>query len=445
MTDILEAQSDSSRRINKDSNITIKHLDEMIQKKKNELIAKKTRFPIYLDYSSTTPIDKRVLDSMITYFEFDFGNPHSRTHPYGWSAENAIEHARSQISKVLNCSPKEIIFTSGGTESNNLAIKGAARFYRTENKNHIVTVKTEHKCVIETCRNLEQEGFEVTYLDVEKNGLIDLEKFASSIKPSTILASVMFVQNEVGVIQDLKSIGRICREKGILFHSDACQGFGKVPIDVEEFNIDLLTISAHKIYGPKGIGALYVRKKPRVRLKPLFSGGGQERGLRSGTNPTPLIVGFGLAAEIANNTMEENRKHYELLTNTLLDILHEYLDFIYVNGDVNHRYPGNLNISFEFVEGESLIMAIKDLALSSGSACTSASLEPSYVLRSMGVDDALSHTSLRISFGRTTTKEEVEYAGYIIARSVIRLREISPLWEMKQEGIDINSINWNAH
>ncbi len=424
-------------------NIDLKEIDQIVQNRKARLINKNIKFPIYLDYNSTTPVDIKVLEQMIPYFNSDFGNPHSRTHSYGWSAEEAVEKAREQVAKVINCETKEIVFTSGGTEANNLAIKGAARFYKSDTKNHILTISTEHKCIIETCRNLEDEGFEVTYLDVEKDGLIDLEKFAKAIRPSTILASVMLIQNETGVIQDLKSLGKICRDHNILFHSDIVQGFGKIPIDVEECNLDLVTISAHKIYGPKGIGALYVRKKPRVRLKSIFSGGGQERGMRSGTNPTPLIVGFGLAAEIAVSKMEEDRKHYTLLSNKLLEILNKYLDYIYVNGNIDHRYPGSLNISFEFVEGESLIMAIKDLALSSGSACTSASLESSYVLRGMGVDEALSHTSLRISFGRYTSLEEVEYAGYLIVKSVLRLRELSPLWEMKQEGIDINSIEWS--
>lgn len=424
---------------------SLEQIENIVKKKKAELIQQNTRFPIYLDYQSTTPVNKEVLESMIPYFTHHFGNPHSRTHSYGWEAESAIEEAREHIAKCINCDKKEIIFTSGATESNNLALKGVARFYRSDKKNHIVTVLTEHKCIINTCRKLEEEGFEVTYLTVNSDGTLDLEKFKASIKESTILASVMMVNNEIGVIHPMKQIGEICKQAGIFLHSDIAQSFGKMPIDVNNLNIDLASITAHKIYGPKGIGALYVRKKPRVRLQSIFDGGGQERGMRSGTNSTPLIVGFGHASKIALQNMQKNSEHVKFLRGIFLDILFKNLEYIYLNGTKDDGYPGNINISFAYVEGESLILAIKDLAVSSGSACTSASLEPSYVLRSMGIDDDLAHTSIRFSFGINTKKEEVEYAAYLVIYSVLKLREMSPLWELKQEGVDINSIQWTMH
>jgi cysteine desulfurase len=400
--------------------------------------------PIYLDYQATTPMDPRVLDAMMPYFTVKFGNPHSRSHAYGWEAEEAVEKARGQVARLIGADEKEVIFTSGATESNNLAIKGVAHFYK-DRKNHIVTVVTEHKCVLDTCRHLEQEGFEVTYLPVQQNGLIDLARLKEAITDRTVLVSVMAVNNEIGVIQPLKEIGAICREKGAFFHTDAAQAVGKIPLDVEAMNIDLMSISGHKIYGPKGIGALYVRRKPRVRLVALIDGGGQERGFRSGTLPTPLCVGLGEACEIAMKEMGAEAERLGKLRDRFLSGIRAKLPDIYVNGDLEHRIPGNLNISFAYVEGESLIMGIKSLSVSSGSACTSASLEPSYVLRALGVEEELAHTSLRIGFGRFTTEQEVDTAVAEIARHVSRLRQMSPLWEMVQEGIDLKSIQWAAH
>ncbi len=402
------------------------------------------KLPIYLDYQATTPTDPRVVSAMIPWFTEKFGNPHSRSHSYGWAAEEACEIAREQVAGLINADAKEIIFTSGATESNNIAIKGVAHFYK-DQKNHIITVQTEHKCVLDSARHLEQEGFSVTYLPVKTNGLIDLEVLKNAITEKTALVSVMAVNNEVGVIQPLAEIGRICRERGVFFHSDCAQAFGKIPLDVEAMNIDLMSISGHKLYAPKGIGALYVRRRPRVRLEALFSGGGQERGMRSGTLATPLVVGLGVAAEIAKAEMHVEA---ERLSGFYKQILSELLDGIpdvFLNGDREQRWPGNINLSFAYVEGESMIMAIKDLAVSSGSACTSASLEPSYVLRALGVGEELAHTSIRFGIGRFTTQEEVDFMLKIVKNNVSRLRDMSPLWEMVQEGIDITKIEWAGH
>ena len=400
--------------------------------------------PIYLDYQATTPMDPRVLEAMMPYFTHKFGNSGSRSHAYGWEAEEGVEKARAQIAKLIGADEKEVIYTSGATESNNLAIKGVADFYK-DRRNHIVTTVTEHKCVLDTCRHLEQEGFTVTYLPVQQNGLIDLDVLRAAVTDKTVVVSIMAVNNEIGVIQPLAEIGKICREKKTFFHTDAAQAAGKIAIDVEAMNIDLLSISGHKIYGPKGIGALYVRRKPRVRLVPLIVGGGQERGFRSGTLPTPLCVGLGEAAELCMKEMEGEAQRLVKLQARMLKGLQDKLPDIYVNGDLEHRIPGNLNISFAYVEGESLMMGIKNLAVSSGSACTSASLEPSYVLRALGVEEELAHTSLRIGIGRFTTEHEVDTAVDELVRHVKKLREMSPLWEMAQEGIDLKSIEWAAH
>ena len=400
--------------------------------------------PIYLDYQATTPMDPRVLEAMMPYFTYKFGNPHSRSHSYGWEAEEGVEKARGQVAKLIGADEKEVIFTSGATESNNLAIRGVAEFYK-DRKNHIVTTVTEHKCVLDTCRHLEQQGFEVTYLPVQKNGLVDLETLRAAVTDKTVVVSIMAVNNEIGVIQPLAEIGKICREKKAFFHTDAAQAAGKIPLDVEAMNIDLMSISGHKIYGPKGIGALYVRRKPRVRLVPLIVGGGQERGFRSGTLPTPLCVGLGEAAEIAMKEMDAESKRLAKLQARMLKGLNAKLTDIHVNGDLEHRIPGNLNIGFAYVEGESLMMGIKGLSVSSGSACTSASLEPSYVLRALGVEEDMAHTSLRIGLGRFTTEQEVDTAVDELVRHVKKLREMSPLWEMAQEGVDIKSIEWAAH
>ncbi len=400
--------------------------------------------PIYLDYQATTPMDPRVLEAMMPYFTHKFGNSGSRSHAYGWEAEEGTEKARAQVAKLIGADEKEVIFTSGATESNNLAIRGVAEFYK-DRKNHIITTVTEHKCVLDTCRHLEQQGFEVTYLPVRQDGLLDLDVLRAAITDKTVLVSVMAVNNEIGVIQPLAEIGRICRERKVFFHTDAAQAAGKIPLDVEALNIDLMSISGHKIYGPKGIGALYVRRKPRVRLVPMIVGGGQERGFRSGTLPTPLCVGLGEAAEICMKEMDAEAKRLKKLQERMLNGLRAKLTDIVVNGDLEQRIPGNLNISFAYVEGESLMMGIKNLAVSSGSACTSASLEPSYVLRALGVEEEMAHTSLRIGLGRFTTEHEVDTAVDELVRHVNKLREMSPLWEMAQEGIDIKSIEWAAH
>lgn len=400
--------------------------------------------PLYLDYQATTPTDPRVVEAMAPYWTKKFGNPHSRNHHYGWEAEDAVEIARVQVASILNATSKEIIFTSGATESNNLAIKGVAKFYG-DQKNHIITCITEHKCVLETCRALQQEGFDVTYLHVKENGLIDLDVLRAAITDKTLIVSIMAVNNEIGVIQPLAEIGRICREHKVFFHTDAAQAVGKIPLDVEAMNIDLLSVSGHKVYGPMGIGALYVRKKPRVRLVPLIHGGGQERGMRSGTLPTPLVVGLGMACELASKEMAAEAERLHGLQRKLFEGLKERIPEIYLNGDLDSRIPGNLNISFAYVEGEGLMMGIKDLAVSSGSACTSASLEPSYVLRALGVDVELAHTSLRLGLGRFTTEQDIDYAIERISTEVNRLRELSPLWDMAQAGIDLKSIKWAEH
>ena len=402
------------------------------------------KLPVYLDYQATTPLDPRVLAKMMPYFTEKFGNPHSRSHSYGWEAEAACDLARQQVADLIGATEKEIIFTSGATESNNIAIKGLARFHK-DKKNHIITPVTEHKCVLDSCRHLEQEGFEVTYLPVQPNGLVDLEVLKAAIKPNTLLISVMAVNNEIGVIQPLKEIGKICRENGVFFHTDAAQAFGKIPLNVEELNIDLMSISGHKCYAPKGIGALFVRRRPRVRLEPIFSGGGQERGFRSGTLPTPMIVGLGEAAAIAKVEMDKDAEHVRRIYSKFETEILDGMKDVYLNGDRIQRWHGNMNISFAYVEGESMIMAIKDLAVSSGSACTSASLEPSYVLRALGVNEELAHTSIRFGFGRFTTDEEVNFAINLIKNSVGKLRDMSPLWEMVQEGIDLSKIEWAGH
>lgn len=399
---------------------------------------------IYLDYQATTPCDPRVLEKMLPFFTKVFGNPHSRNHSYGWEAEEAVENARSQVAGLIKADPREVIFTSGATESNNIAIKGIADFYK-DKKNHIITCVTEHKCVLDSCRHLEEVGFKVTYLPVKSNGLIDLDLLKNSITDKTILVSIMMVNNEIGVIQPITEIGKICHEHNVYFHTDAAQAAGKIDIDVEAMNIDLLSISGHKIYGPKGIGALYVRRKPRVRLNALINGGGQERGIRSGTIPTPLCVGLGEACAIAKTEMINENIKIKKLYDRLYKGLHDNLSEIYVNGDQTNRIPGNLNISFAYVEGEGLMMGIKDLAVSSGSACTSASLEPSYVLRAIGVEEDLAHTSLRLGIGRFTTEAEIDQAIASITKAVNKLREMSPLWDMAQDGINVKSIQWAAH
>ena len=400
-------------------------------------------FPIYLDYGATTPCDPRVVDAMIPWLREHFGNAASRSHAWGWEAEEAVEKARQQVADLIGADPREIVWTSGATESDNLALKGAANFYKGKGK-HLVTVKTEHKAVLDTMRELERQGFEVTYLDVKDNGLLDLDVFKAALRPDTILASVMAVNNETGVIQDLNTIGTICREKGIIFHVDAAQATGKMPLDMATMPIDLMSLASHKTYGPKGIGALYVRRKPRVRLEAQMHGGGHERGMRSGTLPTHQIVGMGEAYRLAKEEMHKDYEHAKRLQQRLLDGLTD-MEQVFVNGDLEHRVPHNLNISFNYVEGESLIMAIKGLAVSSGSACTSASLEPSYVLRALGRSDELAHSSLRMTIGRFTTEEEIDYAIASIRKSVEKLRDLSPLWEMYKDGIDLSTIQWAEH
>ncbi|WP_116135918.1 IscS subfamily cysteine desulfurase [Trinickia diaoshuihuensis] len=399
--------------------------------------------PIYMDYSATTPVDPRVVDKMIPYLREQFGNPASRSHSYGWDAERAVEQAREEVAALVNADPREIIWTSGATESDNLAIKGAAHFYKSKGK-HVITVKTEHKAVLDTCRELEREGFEVTYLDVKSDGLIDLDVFKAALRPDTILVSVMSVNNEIGVIQDIETIGEICREKGIVFHVDAAQATGKVEIDLSRLKVDLMSFSAHKTYGPKGIGALYVRRKPRVRIEAQMHGGGHERGMRSGTLATHQIVGMGEAFRIAREEMATENERIRMLRDRLLHGLTQ-MEEVYVNGDMERRVPHNLNISFNFVEGESLIMAIKDVAVSSGSACTSASLEPSYVLRALGRNDELAHSSIRFTVGRFTTEQDVDYVINLLKNKIAKLRDLSPLWEMHQDGIDLSTIKWAAH
>ncbi len=404
-----------------------------------------TRPPlIYLDYQATTPCDSRVINGMMPYFERHYGNPHSRNHPFGWQAEEACEQARERVAQGIKADPKEIIFTSGATEANNLALQGLARFYG-DKKRHIVTVQTEHKCILDTCRHLEQEGFTVTYLSVNKEGLIDLDDLKHSLREDTLVVSVMAVNNEIGVIQPIKEIGALTRARSIFFHCDAAQALGKIPLDVEACHIDLMSLSSHKIYGPKGVGALYVRRKPRVRLAPLFHGGGQERGMRSGTLSPALCVGFGDAVHIAVDEMDQENIRLKMLRERFLNLIFSNLKEVYLNGHPTQGIPGNINLSFAHVEGEGLMMGIKNLAVSSGSACTSASLEPSYVLRALGVGDELAHSSLRIGFGRMTTLEEVDSAAAQIIAAVTRLRHMSPLWEMAQEGIDIKTVKWASH
>ncbi|GLU31482.1 IscS subfamily cysteine desulfurase [Trinickia caryophylli] len=399
--------------------------------------------PIYMDYSATTPVDPRVVDKMIPYLREQFGNPASRSHSYGWDAERAVEQAREEVAALVKADPREIIWTSGATESDNLAIKGAAHFYKSRGK-HVVTLKTEHKAVLDTCRELEREGFEVTYLDVKSDGLLDLDVLKAALRPDTILVSIMFVNNEIGVIQDIEAIGELCRERNIIFHVDAAQATGKVEIDLGRLKVDLMSFSAHKTYGPKGIGALYVRRKPRVRIEAQMHGGGHERGMRSGTLPTHQIVGMGEAFRIAREEMATENERVRMLRDRLLRGLSE-MDEVYVNGDMERRIPHNLNLSFNFVEGESLIMAIKDVAVSSGSACTSASLEPSYVLRALGRNDELAHSSIRFTVGRFTTEQEVDYVVDLLKGKIAKLRDLSPLWEMHQDGIDLSTIKWAAH
>ncbi|MED6276644.1 cysteine desulfurase [Characodon lateralis] len=411
--------------------------------KKRELEKDELR-PLYMDFQATTPMDPRVLDAMLPYQVNYYGNPHSRTHAYGWESETAMETARKQVANLIGADPREIIFTSGATESNNMAIKGVARFYQAK-KRHVITTQTEHKCVLDSCRILEAEGFNVTYLPVQKNGLLDLKLLEATICPETSLVSVMTINNEIGVKQPIKEIGQICRSKGVFFHTDAAQAVGKIPISVSDWKVDLMSISGHKIYGPKGVGALYVRRRPRVRLEPLQNGGGQERGLRSGTVPTPLAVGLGAACSVAQEEMEYDHQRVSMLANRLVQKIMTEIPDVVMNGDPEQRYPGCINLSFAYVEGESLLMALKDVALSSGSACTSASLEPSYVLRAIGADEDLAHSSIRFGIGRFTTEEEVDYTAEKCIQQVHRLREMSPLWEMVQEGIDLKSIKWTQH
>ena len=401
------------------------------------------KLPIYLDYSATTPVDPRVAQKMIPYLTEFFGNPASRSHAFGWKAEEAIEEARAHVAALIGADPKEIVWTSGATEGNNLAIKGAAHFYKTKGK-HLVTQKTEHKATLDTMRELERQGFECTYLDVEENGIVDLKKLEAALRADTILVSIMMVNNEIGVIQPVAEIGELCRARGIIFHCDAVQAAGKLPIDLATLKVDLLTITAHKMYGPKGIGALYVRRKPRVRIEPQIHGGGHERGFRSGTLATHQIVGFGEAARLAKLEMATDNERIRALRDRLWQGLSS-MEEVVLNGDLERRIPGNLNVSFNYVEGESLIMAIKDIAVSSGSACTSASLEPSYVLRALGRSDELAHSSIRFTLGRFSTEEEVDYAVNLVKAKVAKLRELSPLWEMYKDGVDLNTVQWAAH
>ncbi len=399
--------------------------------------------PIYMDYSATTPVDPRVAEKMIPYLTSQFGNPASRSHPYGWDAEAAVETAREEVAKLVNCDPREIVWTSGATEGNNLAIKGAAHFYKEKGK-HVITVKTEHKAVLDTCRELEREGFEVTYLQPQPNGLITLDQLRAAMRDDTVLLSVMLVNNEIGVIQDIPAIGELCRERGIIFHVDAAQATGKVAIDLTNWKVDLMTFTAHKTYGPKGIGALYVRRKPRVRLEAQMHGGGHERGMRSGTLATHQIVGMGEAFRLARLEMNTENERVRMLHDRLWNGLSD-IEEVYLNGDAEQRVPHNLNVSFNFVEGESLIMGIKELAVSSGSACTSASLEPSYVLRALGRSDELAHSSIRFTIGRFTTEQDVDFAINLLKSKIAKLRDLSPLWDMYKDGVDMESIQWSAH
>eukprot|EP01104_Vermistella_antarctica_P006876 TRINITY_DN1756_c0_g1_i1.p1 TRINITY_DN1756_c0_g1~~TRINITY_DN1756_c0_g1_i1.p1 ORF type:complete len:482 (+),score=121.25 TRINITY_DN1756_c0_g1_i1:159-1604(+) len=398
--------------------------------------------PVYLDMQATTPMDPRVVDAMLPFMTEMYGNVHSKSHTYGRQLWDPVENARKDVADLIGADPLEVVFTSGATESNNIAIKGVSRFY-SEKKKHIITTQTEHKCVLDSCRQMEQEGFDVTYLPVRPNGLVDIESFANALRPDTVLASVMTVNNEIGVIQPIKELAALTKKNKSFFHTDAAQAVGKIPFDVNDLNVDLVSLSGHKLYGPKGIGAIYVRRRPRVRIKAVQSGGGQERGIRSGTIPTPLVVGLGAACRIAREELANDTAHIERLSSRLYDTITKDIPDIVLNGDAKHRYAGCTNISFAYVEGESLLMALKDVALSSGSACTSASLEPSYVLRALGVKDEMAHTSIRFGIGRFTTEQEVDLAVGLLKRHVERLREMSPLWEMVQEGIDIDSIQWS--
>ena len=402
------------------------------------------KLPVYLDYSATTPVDPRVAEKMIPYLCEKFGNPASRSHAYGWEAEKAVEEARAEVARYINADPREIVWTSGATEADNLAIKGVAHFYKDKGK-HLITVKTEHKAVLDSMRHLETEGFEVTYMDVEENGLLDLAKLEAAIRPDTTLVSVMAVNNEIGVIQDIAAIGEMCRRHGVLYHCDATQAVGKMDLDTEKLKIDLMSLSGHKVYGPKGIGALDVRRTPRVRIEPQLHGGGHERGMRSGTLPTHQIVGMGEAYRLARLEQAEEIKRIAALRDRLKDGIEKNIPEIVINGDMEHRVCSNLNVSFNFIEGESLMMAVKDLAVSSGSACTSASLEPSYVLKSLGRSDELAHSSIRFTLGRFTTEEEIDFAVKLLTEKVAKLRELSPLWEMHQQGIDMAQVKWSEH
>jgi cysteine desulfurase len=401
------------------------------------------KYPVYLDYSATTPVDPRVAEKMIPWLTSNFGNPASRSHAYGWQAEAAVEEAREQVAALVNCDPKELVWTSGATESINLALKGAAHFYKDKGK-HLVTVGTEHKATLDTMRELEREGYEVTYLPVDAEGMVLVDAFKAALRPDTIVASVMYVNNEIGVVQDIKAMGEICRERGVIFHVDAAQATGKIAVDLSALKVDLMSFSAHKTYGPKGVGALYVRRKPRVRIEAQMHGGGHERGMRSGTLPTHQIVGMGEAFRLARLEMGAETERIRMLRDRLWQGLSS-IDEVYINGDMSHRVPHNLNVSFNFVEGESLIMAVKDLAVSSGSACTSASLEPSYVLRALGRSDELAHSSIRFTVGRFTTESEIDFAVELIKRKIEKLRELSPLWEMHQDGVDLNTVQWASH
>lgn len=440
-----------SKQLSTNVRILLKHLKLQNQRKnisgggnfnvKDDLVSGR---PLYLDAQATTPLDPRVLDAMLPYLTSYYGNPHSRTHAYGWETEAAVEHARKQVADLIGADPKEIIFTSGATESNNIAVKGVARFYKMKKK-HIISTQTEHKCVLDSCRALEMEGFQVTYLPVGPNGIISLNDLDKAITKDTSIVSIMTVNNEIGVKQPIQQIGELCKSRNVFFHTDAAQAVGKIPLDVNKMNIDLMSISGHKIYGPKGIGALYVRRRPRVRVEAIQSGGGQERGLRSGTVPAPLAVGIGAACEIAQTEMEYDHIWVEKLSKRLIDQIFDKLTHVIRNGDPHETYPGCVNLSFAYVEGESLLMALKDVALSSGSACTSASLEPSYVLRAIGADEDLAHSSIRFGLGRFTTIEEVDYTAKKCIYHVQRLREMSPLWEMVQEGVDLKTIKWSQH
>ncbi|XP_022741943.1 cysteine desulfurase, mitochondrial-like [Durio zibethinus] len=400
--------------------------------------------PLYLDMQATSPVDPRVLDWMLPFYLSRYGNPHSRTHLYGWESESAVETARAQVAALIGASPKEIVFTSGATESNNISIKGVMHFYK-DKKRHVITTQTEHKCVLDSCRHLQQEGFEVTYLPVGPDGLIDLDRLRKEIRPDTGLVSVMAVNNEIGVVQPVEEVGKICKEFNVPFHTDAAQALGKIKIDVEKWNVSLMSLSGHKIYGPKGVGALYLRRRPRIRVEPQMNGGGQERGIRSGTVPTPLVVGMGTACELAMKEMEYDERRITGLQERLLNGIRDKIDGVVVNGSMDRRYVGNLNLSFAYVEGESLLMGLKEVAVSSGSACTSASLEPSYVLRALGVDEDMAHTSIRFGIGRFTTEEEIDRAVELTVKQVEKLREMSPLYEMVKEGIDIKQIQWSQH